>query len=113
MRGVSVVDGCLRVVGQERTDVVNTSHFFIINLFKVMGIDVVPELAEKGVIGVIVYVGLLVGNLEVGAESIKDINRRDRLHRSLKKWYLIKGSLKWKLQSFESNLINFYSKAIL
>ena len=54
---------------QEGTDVVNAPHFIILYLFKVMGVDVVPELPEKGVAGVVVDVGLLIGHFEVGAES--------------------------------------------
>ena len=56
----------------------NPSHFLELYLFKVMGIDVVPELSKKGVTGVVVYVGLLVSHLEVRAKSRRNFKRRDR-----------------------------------
>lgn len=91
---VTVHVGSLVSVWQEGTDVVNSPHFFLLYLFKVMGVDVVPELPEKGIAGVVVDVGLLVGHLEERTKSHRDFNRTDRQMRSLKNSYLINGSLK-------------------
>lgn len=43
----------------------------MVYLFEVVGVDVVPELAEESVVGVVVEVGLGVGHLEVGAGLAK------------------------------------------
>ena len=53
-------------------DVVHAVHFLDFDAFKVVGVDVVPELAEEGVVGVVLDVGLLVGDLEVEAALGED-----------------------------------------
>ena len=55
-------------LSHEWFEVVNAPNFIQLNLFKVVGVDVMPKLAEEDVVGVIVGVGLLVGNLEVETE---------------------------------------------
>ena len=55
---VRVVEECLAVL--------EAPGFFGLNLFEVVGVDVVPELALKGLVGVVLDVGLLVRNLEIG-----------------------------------------------
>jgi len=68
-----------------RLKVLESSHFFGLYLFEVVGIDVVPKLPKKGLIRMVVNIGLWVSNLEVGACLIKDCERIDRWMRS-KKW---------------------------
>ena len=62
-----------RLAGQcppshEGFEVVNAPHLIQLNLFKVVGVDMMPKLTEEDVVRVIVSVGLLVGNLEVETE---------------------------------------------
>ena len=52
-------------LSQKRFKVVNPPNFFQLNLFKVVGIDVVPELSQEHLVGVVVSIGLLVRHFEV------------------------------------------------
>ena len=50
---------------QERTEVGQSLHLLQLNFFKVVGVDVVPELAQECVVGAVVGIGLLIGDFEV------------------------------------------------
>lgn len=53
---------------EEGADVEEATHLFLFEPFEVVSPDVVPELAKKTLVGVVVSVGLRVGDLEVCAE---------------------------------------------
>jgi hypothetical protein len=53
---------------EDISGVVESPLFFGVDALEVVGVDVVPELAQEGVVGVVVSVGLGVGDLEIGAE---------------------------------------------
>jgi hypothetical protein len=67
--GVGGGEGVLGVGGEEGAEVVEALDFFEFNFFEVVGVGVVPELAEQGVVAVVLDVGLLVGHLEIEAAS--------------------------------------------
>ncbi len=54
-----------------------SAHFFLLESFEVVRPDVVPELSEESLVGVVVRVGLRVGDLEVDA-GLGEEGRRDR-----------------------------------
>lgn len=70
-----------------RLKVLESSHFFGLYLFEVVGIDVVPKLPKKGLIRMVVNIGLWVSNLEVGAcyRSLDAIEKMEILARLVSK----------------------------
>ena len=86
--------------------VLKSPDFLRLNLFEVMSVDVVPELPEKDLVAVVLDVGLLIGNLEIGSE-LREEEQKSIAKAINSKSYLNSSSLKWKLQSLEFTRINF------
>jgi hypothetical protein len=74
--------------------------------FEVVRPDMMPELPEQALVGVVVGVGEGVGDLEADAELMGE--RKKEIGKAIVgEAYPLKLSLKWKLQSLESRRINF------
>lgn len=71
VRRLSVILNINPIGVEDRLKVLESSHFLGLYLFEVVSIDVVPELPEEGLVGMVVNVGLRVGDLEIGASLIK------------------------------------------
>jgi hypothetical protein len=46
-------------------------QLFLFDSLEVMGVDVMPELPQQDFVGVVLNVGLRVGDLEIGAELVR------------------------------------------
>ena len=73
---------------EDRLQVLEAPHFLRLYLFEVVCVDVVPELSEQGLIGMVVDVGLRVRHLEIGAALVKMGKEEIADCDHQKRWYL-------------------------
>lgn len=71
MRRLSVILNIHLIGVEDRLEVLESPHFLGLYLFEVVRVDMVPELPEEGLVGMVVNVSLRVGDLEIGASLIK------------------------------------------
>ena len=73
---------------EDRLQVLEAPHFLRLYLFEVVCVDVVPELSEQGLVGMVVDVGLRVRHLEIGAALVKMGKEEIADCDHQKRWYL-------------------------